>query len=223
MTDRGRLADRARTFFDDLWKEGDPWGFETSHYDHESYAIQLALVSDRRYASALEIGCGSGTFSRRLAPVTDRLLSIDVAPAAIAAARAAGGERTIEYRVANIMEDDVESEGPFDLVVLSETIYYLGWLYPFFDVCWLAHRLFEATRPGGRLLMANTCGGLDDYLLRPGIIRTYRDLFANVGFDAERESTARGLKNAVTLEALVTLFGRPHAGVMGTGSEERAS
>ena len=82
MTDRGRLADRARTFFDDLWKEGDPWGFETSHYDHESYAIQLALVSDRRYASALEIGCGSGTFSRRLAPVTDRLLSIDVAPAA---------------------------------------------------------------------------------------------------------------------------------------------
>ena len=204
---RTQLAERAQSFFDDLWKRGDPWGFETSHYDQASYTRQAALISDRRYPRALEIGCGAGTFTMRLAPLVDQLLAIDVAPAAIAAARRSGID-TVEFRVANVMDDEVDSAGPWDLIVMSETIYYLGGLYPFFDVYWLAHRLFEATRPGGRLLMANTYSGPQDFLLRPEIIRTYRDLFVNVGFRIEHEEVARGSKNAVPLEALVSLFNK---------------
>ena len=45
-------------------------------------------------------------------------------------------------RAANIMETEPESAGPWDLVVMSGTIYYAGWLYSFFDVDWLARRLF---------------------------------------------------------------------------------
>src|SRR5436190_1558583 len=82
---------------------------------------------------------------------------------------------------------ELEGDGPWDLVVMSETIYYLGWLYPFFDIAWLAGRLFASAREGGRLLMANSFSDSMGRLLHPALIRTYRDLFVNVGFRVERE------------------------------------
>jgi hypothetical protein len=107
------------------------------------------------------------------------------------------------------MDYDPCLEGPWDLVVLSETIYYLGWLYPFFDVGWLAQRLYAATRGGGRLLLANTQGECEDLLLLPWLIRTYRDLFMNVGFRIEAEEVFCGCKNGVLLEVLISLMVRP--------------
>ena len=91
----------------------------------------------------------------------------------------------INYRAADVMQYDIASDGPFDLIVMTETIYYLGWLYSFFDVGWLAHQLFEATREGGHLLLSNTRSVSADYLMRPWLIRTYHDLFANTGFHLE--------------------------------------
>ena len=38
---------------------------------------------------------------------------------------------------------------------MNETVYYIGSLYSFFDVSWLAHRLFTVTAGGGRFLMAS--------------------------------------------------------------------
>jgi predicted TPR repeat methyltransferase len=210
MSDRQATGERATTFFDQLWEQGDPWSFETSAYDCANYDRQLDLVAGRRYERVLEVGCGAGMFSRRLAEIADAIVAIDVSPAAIAAATGrARPADPISFRVANIMDFDLASEGPWDLVVVSETIYYLGWLYPFFDVAWLAHQLFLATTPGGRLLMANTYGGSSNYLPRPWIIRTYRDLFVNVGYRVERQEVSHGQKNDVELQALMTLFLKP--------------
>jgi len=168
------------------------------------------LVRDRRYARALEIGCGAGAFTRSLAGCADRVLAIDISPTAIARAQAmAANSPGIDFQVGNIMERDLQAEGPWDLVVMSETIYYLGWLYPFFDVGWLALQLLAATREGGRLLVANTCGGVEDYLLRPWIIRSYRDLFLNVGYGLEAEEIFRGAKNGAEIEVLISLFSKP--------------
>src|SRR5206468_2131690 len=111
-------------------------------------------------------------------------------------------------RVANIMDFDIRNEGRWDLVVMSETIYYLGWLYSFFDVGWRASELFAATTDGGHLLMANTCGGVEDYLLRPWLIRTYRDLFVNSGYQLKSEDMFRGKKNGTDLEVLISLFAK---------------
>ena len=44
------------------------------------------------------------------------------------------------------MDYDQQAEGPWDLVVMSETICYLGWLYSLFDVAWLACQLFAVSR-----------------------------------------------------------------------------
>ena len=78
-----------------------------------------------------------------------------------------------------------------DLIVLSDIVCYLGWLYSFFDVGWLVSQLFAATRLGGRCLFANAMGDFGDMLLLPWLIYTYRDLFRNVGYRTEIEEVFR--------------------------------
>jgi SAM-dependent methyltransferase len=209
MSQRAAVHQKAESFFEDLWKRGDFWELESSEFEQAKYARQLALLDGRRYARVLEIGCGAGYFTRQLAPLADRLVALDIAPTAIARARGATPEPcNVEFHVENVMDSDshLDFEGPWDLIVMSETVYYLGWLYPFFDVAWLAVRLFSATNRGGRLLTANTFGGVGDYLLRPFVIRTYRDLFVNVGYQVEVEEIFRGNKNGADLEVLISLF-----------------
>ena len=210
MIDRADADRRAAAYFSELWRVGDPWDLETSPFEQAKYDAQLALIDAgaRRYGRALEIGCAAGAFTRRLAERCDSVVALDIAEPAIALARARTRTTNIDYRVGNIMQWDAELDGQWDLVVLAETVCYLGWLYPFFDVAWLAHRLHEGTRPGGRLLLANTCGGVDDYLLRPWIIRAYHDLFRNAGFAVRHDTVFRGVKNGVEIEALITLAER---------------
>ena len=59
--------------------------------------------------------------------------------------------------------------------------------------------------------MANTCGGVEDYLLRPWIIRTYHDLFLNVGYQLDAEETFRGTKDGADIEVIISLFGKAPA------------
>ena len=212
MIDRKASNEKARAFFEDLWNRGDPWNFESSEFEDHKYERQLALLTSRRYKYALEIGCGAGSFTRRLSTVADRVLALDIATNAITQAQQNMiDSRSVEYRVANIMEFNLREHGPWDLVVLSETIYYLGWLYSFFDLAWMASELFEMTSSGGELLMANTRGGVDDYLLRPWIIQTYRDLFLNVGYALKSEEVFSGSKDRVEIEVLMSLFTKPEA------------
>lgn len=212
MTQRGHdriaAAREARAFFEGLWAERDPWDLETSELDQRRYVRQLALLADRRYGRALELGCGAGSFTRHLARSCDRLLAIDVAPTAVARARELLAHTSqVELRVGDIMDLDAQADGPWDLVVLAETAYYLGWLYPLFDVGWLAHSLHQATRPGGRLLLVNSYGP-DNGLMSRWLVDTYRDLFANAGYRVEVEETMRGPKNGVEFEILLSLMAK---------------
>ena len=217
MTDREATSRRAQAFFEDLWKRGDPWELESSAFEQAKYARYLAMLDDRRYARALEVGCGAGYFTRKLVRISEHVVALDIAPTAVARARAIGHQGGIDFRVANIMDWSPSAEGPWDLVILNETIYYLGWLYSFFDVAWLASQLFSATEQRGRLLMANTQGWVEDLLIRPWVIRTYRDLFLNVGYELETEEVYVGTKNGVELEVLISLFVRV-TGRVPTGS-----
>lgn len=205
MEDRQRITERAQSFFEDLWRRGDPWKLETSEFERIKYEREIGILGGRHYSHALEIGCGAGAFTRHLARIADGILALDISPTAIARARAIG-IHSVDFRVANIMDDGPHAGGPWDLVVINETICYLGWLYSFFDVAWLAAEIFAATREGGQMLMANTCGGVEDYLLRPWIIRTYHNLFVNVGYRLEAEEIFRGQKDGADIEVLISVF-----------------
>jgi SAM-dependent methyltransferase len=207
MSDRENTNLTAREFFENLWTRGDPWKLETSRFETEKYERQLRLLADRRYPRSLELGCGAGAFTRLLTRVSDHVVGIDISPAAIERARGAGKTTNgLKFHVGNIVDYDLRSGSPWDLVVMSETIYYLGWLYSFFDVAWLASEIFAATRVGGRFLMANTCGGVGGHLMRPALIRTYHDLFLNTGYHIEAEEMFKGSKDDVEIDVLIDVF-----------------
>ena len=207
MTERELVDQKIRTFMDNLWEQGDPWDFESSAYERDRCVQLLKMLEGTRYARVLEIGCGAGYLTRLLAPHADQIVALDISQTAIERARALSTRQTgVDFRVANIMEYKPQADGPWDLIVFSDTMCYLGWLYPFFDVAYLAVQLFDATRSGGRLMLANSMGENDDWLLRPWIIRTYRDLFVNVGYTIETEEVYKAAKKGVEFEVLKTLY-----------------
>jgi SAM-dependent methyltransferase len=214
MTIQELIAQQARDFFETQWQRGDPWQIESSEYEWARCVHLLRMLEGRRYARTLEIGCGAGYFTHLLAGVAEPIVALDISPTAIARARTLWtGPMGVDFRVANIMEYDVQADGPWALVVLSDTICMLGWLYPFFDVAWLAARLFAASTAGGRLLLANSMCESNEPLLLPWLIRTYRDLFRNVGYDLEAEEIFRGNKQGVDFEVLISLFAKgPESG-----------
>jgi len=210
MIEHERIGQKAREFFDGLWRKGDIWDIETSEFARQVHDRVMALLEGRRYGHVLEIACGGGMFTRRLSTLADSIVALDIAPAAIERARAQGpAAGRIDFRVANIMRFNPRAEGPWDLIVMNEMIYFLGWLYPFFDVAWLAAELFAATAAGGRMIMANTMYGKEHPLLLPWIIRTYHDLFRNVGYQVEMEEVMRGVKDGVELEVLLSRLVKP--------------
>jgi predicted TPR repeat methyltransferase len=115
-----------RDYFDELYaRDSDPWEFETSDYEREKYAQTLAMLGDRRFARALEVGCSIGVFTAQLAPRCDELLAVDVAEAPLRAARErTAGMPGVRVERASLPED--APDGPFDLVVCSEVLYYLS-------------------------------------------------------------------------------------------------
>ena len=207
MNDREEICHKAQSFFNDLWMRGDPWELETSNWEQERYSRLVAMLDKPRYGRVLEIGCGAGTFTRHLAGRADKVLALDVSSEAIARAKLTQSDlQQVEFRIGNIMDFNLREEGPWDLIVMSETVYYIGWLYSFFDVAWLASEIFAATRDGGETLLANTQFEVGEPLLSPWIIRTYRDLFVNVGYEIEAEKILTGAKDGVCLEVLTSLF-----------------
>jgi SAM-dependent methyltransferase len=219
MMDREKTDAEARVWFDKLWGQGDPWDLEANPFEIAKYEAQIALLDGdrtpgpaRKYGRSLEVGCAAGAFTRRLAPRCEQVLGIDIAQPAIALARERNSAPNVQYEVINAMEyEQPLLKGQWDLVVCAETLCYLGWLYPFFNVAWFARCLYEGSVPGARLLLANTCGGTEDWLLKPWVIRSYHDLFKNVGYRVVRETEFRGNKNGSDIEAMMALLEKPAA------------
>jgi SAM-dependent methyltransferase len=198
-------AERALEHFEKIWQDGEYWHLDDA-LDVVSRDAQIALIADRRYGRALEVGCGAGAFTERLAELTDDLLAIDIAPSAVDAARARGLERPgARLAAADIMSFDVAAAS-WDLVVMSETIYCLGWAYSFYELAWMLRQLATSQPPGGRFLMANTYGRENDRTLEPWLIDSYLDLVVRVGYELERRESVRGVKGGVEYDIALTLF-----------------
>jgi 2-polyprenyl-3-methyl-5-hydroxy-6-metoxy-1,4-benzoquinol methylase len=209
--DRDEIHRSIAEEFEERWAAGDPWAADDDEAAHarRKHELQLALLGDRRYGRVLEVGCGNGNLTAGLAALADGVLSIDIAPSAIALARqACTSVPQAAFREANAVTFDYVEEGPWDLITIVEAIYCFGWLYPMFDVAWMARQIVESLSPGGRVLLTNTYGADRDFLLHPYLIDTYRDLFRNAGLRVVREEVLQPGSPDV-LPALVTLFALP--------------
>jgi 2-polyprenyl-3-methyl-5-hydroxy-6-metoxy-1,4-benzoquinol methylase len=144
-------------YFDDLYAgERDPWEFETSAYEQAKYDATLAALPRPRYRRGLEIGCSIGVLTARLAGRCGSLVAIDVSAKALDAARMRC--RTLPNVAFEIISVPAEWPlGTFDLIMLSEVVYYLD----AGDVSRLADRVRASVEPGGHVLLVHWTGTTD--------------------------------------------------------------
>jgi SAM-dependent methyltransferase len=135
-------------YFDAMYAAAaDPWSLRTRWYEERKYAISAAMLPRRRYGDAFEPGCSVGVLTGMLARRCDRLLSCDTAPAAVKAA----AEHTANLPSVTVEHRAIPRDWPpgqFDLIVLSEFLYY----YAGADLDDVLDLAVAALRPSGTLL-----------------------------------------------------------------------
>jgi cyclopropane fatty-acyl-phospholipid synthase-like methyltransferase len=164
-------------------EEEDPWSFATSAYEAAKYDRTIAALGARRFRRGLELGCSIGVLTARLAERCDELVALDTSPTAVARARDRLGAAA-DVRVATL--PDELPEGPFDLVVASEVLYYFA---P--DVlAGLLDAVQAALEPGGLLLAVHWRPPTRTYPLRGDDVHAI--LAARTGLEpVHAERTAR--------------------------------
>jgi predicted TPR repeat methyltransferase len=135
----------------------DPWQFRTSRYERAKYHKTIESLGDRKFRSGFEPGCSIGELTRLLAVRCDALLGTDVVEEAVATARMTCADqpwvRFRQMQVPHEWPDDV-----FDLIVLSEVLYFLSPA----DIISVAARTFATLGADGLVLLVNWRGRSGD-------------------------------------------------------------
>ncbi len=151
----------SKAAFDELYSgapENDPWGSAGPQflYQRHKYDSIISLVPQRRYRRAIDLGCGGGLFSQRLAAIADEVVGLDVSSVAVEQAT----HRAEKFPNLRFMQGDIlhlpdDLDGGFDLVTILDAIYYLP--PPIEDAMLkaLVLRLTKLAAPGGTIVIAN--------------------------------------------------------------------
>lgn len=112
-------------YFEGLYAESpDPWQLAEREYERRKYALTVASLPHAHYARAYEPGCSIGVLTALLAERCDELLASDPVEAPLCRARRAVPAEHVRFDVAAVPQD--WPAGEFDLIVLSELLYYLS-------------------------------------------------------------------------------------------------
>ena len=138
----------AASYFDALYSgNSDPWQYQTRWYEQRKRDMCLAVLPQAHYSNAIELGCGNGVFSELLAQRCRTLLSIDGNNKAVHLAQQRlantphvkvmqGIIPSVLLNLTEVFEQTYPSSElsssvpthtpPFDLIVISEILYYLS-------------------------------------------------------------------------------------------------
>jgi len=153
---RTKLGDAAA--FDKVYRGGDPWASSDPRYRYQSrkYDTIVNFIPRRPYSSALDLGCGSGLLTRRIARRADAVLGMDISAAAVDQARQANEiYSNMRFAQGDINNLPAFIDGAFDLMVIADSLYYLP---PPLDEAALravTDRLARLLQPGGVCVLAN--------------------------------------------------------------------
>ena len=156
--ERTRARSGARAAFEEAYtRSSDPWRSAAPRYRYQQlkYEQIMALLPAGRFHRTLDLGCGLGLLSQRLARRSDTVLGLDFAEAAVGHARErAEGIANLSFEHADILDLPTSLDATFDLVVVADTLYYLSPLSA--DLLkTLSARLAQLLAPGGTLVLAN--------------------------------------------------------------------
>ncbi len=126
---------------DDALFQSAPGMAAADNYSDWTFSLFESLV----HGDVLEVGCGVGTFTRRLVntPALRRLLAIDLSAAAVAHCRERVQHDALEVRVADVLD----VAGQFDLIVCMNVLEHIE-----DDERALRHML-ALLKPGGTLFL----------------------------------------------------------------------
>jgi ubiquinone/menaquinone biosynthesis C-methylase UbiE len=115
-----------------------------THNDH--YHNFLLLYVPANCQNALDIGCGTGSFARRLAERSQQVLALDLSAEMIRIARERSEKcPNIDFQLVNVMDMHFD-DGSFDCIATIATLHHL----PFEEVLLKMRR---ALKPGGIMLI----------------------------------------------------------------------
>jgi predicted TPR repeat methyltransferase len=135
----------------------DPWRFRESTYERAKYRQTIAALEGRSFSSAFEVGCSIGVLTRMLAPRCAALLAVDIVEQPLTAARAACADQPW-VRFARMQVPGEWPDETFDLIVLSEVLYFLSPA----DIAAVADRIAGSLVQSGVVLLVNWRGSSDD-------------------------------------------------------------
>jgi GT2 family glycosyltransferase/peptidoglycan/xylan/chitin deacetylase (PgdA/CDA1 family)/2-polyprenyl-3-methyl-5-hydroxy-6-metoxy-1,4-benzoquinol methylase len=169
--------------WDRFYQAEDPWNFASS-YEQLKYQRTFSLIADRQIGRALELGCSEGRFTELLAESAESIRAVDISDVALSRARLRCAKfGNVEYLHSDFFVEPIE--GSWDLIVCSETLYYL----PNKDALpAMATRIRDALSPGGFFLHAT------GYHLTDNDKRT--------GFDFETPFGAESISTAMAATGL---------------------
>jgi SAM-dependent methyltransferase len=149
---------RDATHFQRLYDASpDPWKFRTSAYEQSKYQKTIASLGAQRFRSGFEAGCSIGVLTRLLAERCDRLLAVDIVDAPLSTAR----KTCADQPWVRFEQKQVPDEWPdecFDLIVLSEVLYFLS---PE-DIAKVVDRVCATLHATGVVLLVNWRGRSGD-------------------------------------------------------------
>jgi SAM-dependent methyltransferase len=155
--DRLRDERGAASAFDQLYAGiNDPFGAELPQYRYQQrkYSSLLSMLPRRAYGNVLDIGCGLGAFTRKLAPFAEHVLGTDISAEALGQARTlSAGHPNVSYSQADML-GEARQDATFDLIILADTLYYIEPLTNA-GLKAIAGNISSRLRPGGLLLVVN--------------------------------------------------------------------
>jgi demethylmenaquinone methyltransferase/2-methoxy-6-polyprenyl-1,4-benzoquinol methylase len=129
-TNERALLDQQIAYYRARAPEYDAWWFRTGRFDRgeannaawhrDTAAVECqvdAMLASRRPSRVLELACGTGLFTRRLAPRAEHVTAVDAAPEVMAINRGRVAAPNVDYVCADVFT--FEPPARYDLVFMS--------------------------------------------------------------------------------------------------------
>jgi SAM-dependent methyltransferase len=112
--------------FEEMYRDhADPWHQSTRESFSTEKMAAINLLHRLKARRVIEVGCGLGYFSRKLADSGVQVLGLDVAATAIAKASALHGGGHCQFRQADILDAAPYAEFQPEAVIMAEVTWYV--------------------------------------------------------------------------------------------------
>ena len=192
-----------------------------------SEAVAAVMRAARRplhFASALDLGCGTGLAGAAFRPMADRLVGIDLSPAMIAQARAKGlYDRLATADLQTFLADEAAKAARYELILAADVFVYLNDLPPIFATighvlapeALLAFTVETHAGEGAKLLPTLRYAHAESHV---------RDALLGAGLaPAHLAAAAVRIEKGLPVESLVVVAERFRPGSSEDGDETRSS